>query len=143
MKYLKYFIVIFFIMNSFITSRETGPKIYYDNFQYTDNVSFYGVDGLNVQYEGDLSYLGDSYELSFDVVNTSSSDVEITHLIVQEDPYLLYSLTYEDGNKIQVGDLLKKGETKRLKYNVLWKNPIDIDQYELDSSFYINYEQII
>ena len=46
------------------------PKsvIYYDNFQYTDNVLFYGVDGLNVQYEGELSYLGDSYELSFDVV---------------------------------------------------------------------------
>lgn len=149
MKYTKYFYLILFIVIincHFIPKNSQVPvhKIYYDHFQYTDNVSFYGVDGLNIQYEGDLAYLGDSYELSFDVINSSQSDVEIMDLIYnEENPYLEYSFTYENGNSLQVGDLLKGGETKHLKYRVLWKNPIETDQYELDSSFYINYEQVI
>lgn len=143
MKYTSYLYVILVFFSSLLfhpTDDYSKSVIYYDNFQYTDNVLFYGVDGLNVQYEGELSYLGDSYELSFDVVNLSNIDVGISDLVLQnQDPYLEYSLTYEDGDNVVIGDTLKAGEKRRIKYQVLWKNPIDIDDYELDSSFYIDY----
>lgn len=143
MKYTSYlYVILVFFSSLLFHPTEDYPKsfIYYDNFQYTDNVLFYGVDDLNVQYEGELSYLGDSYELSFDVVNSSNMDVGISDLVLQShDPYLEYSLTYENGKKVLIGDTLKAGEKRRLKYHVLWKNPIDKDDYELDSSFYIDY----
>ena len=39
--------------------------------------------------------------------------------------------------------LLKKGENKRLKYKVLYKNLINSDNYQFDSSFGLNYEQVL
>ncbi len=143
MKYTSYlYVILVFFSSLLFHPTDDYPKsvIYYDNFQYTDNVLFYGVDGLNVKYEGELAYLGDSYELSFDVVNSSNIDVGISDLVLQnQDPYLEYSLTYEDGDNVVIGDTLKAGEKRRIKYQVLWKNPIDIDDYEFDSSFYIDY----
>ena len=57
--------------------------------------------------------------------------------------FIDYQLTYEDGSKILVGDILNQGERKRLKYRVLYKNSIENDSYELDSSFYISYQQVL
>ena len=117
--------------------------IYYDNFKYTDNVEFYGSDGLNIQYSGELSIPGDYYELTFDVVNSTGVDVEIADCFHQEpDEYIDFRLTYEDGQEVEVGDTLKSGETKRLTYKVTYQKGIDTDDYEFDSSFSIHYEQL-
>ncbi len=143
MKYTSYLYVILFFLSSLLfhpTDNYAKTKVYYDNFQYTDNVLFYGIDDLNVQYSGELSYLGDFYELSFDVINSSDMDVAISDVVLHDqDSYLEYSLSYDNGESIMIGDILKSGEKKRIKYHVLWKNPIDSDDYELDSSFYIDY----
>lgn len=119
-------------------------NIYYDNIQYTDNIQFYGVNGLSLQYAGQLATPGDFYELSFDVVNDSEVDVEISNCTYQtSDYYIDYQLTYDDGKDILVGDILEKGEKRRIKYRVLYKNLIDSNYYEWDSSFHLSYEQVL
>lgn len=119
-------------------------RIYYDNVHYSDNVDFYGVEGTYLNYSGSLSYVGDYYELYFDVVNDTGVDVVICDYFLQEDnPYIHYELTYEDGNSIHNGDLLKKNESKTIHYKVLYQKPIEDDQYELDTNFSINFEQNI
>ena len=42
-----------------------------------------------------------------------------------------------------MGDIIKKGESVRVKYKVLYKDYIIGDNYNLDTSFSILYEQTI
>ena len=150
MKNIQLILVLFGLVGSFfygdysINKRMGNNGIYYENVEYTDNVEFYGVDGLNIRYTGELYTPGDYFELDFDVVNPTRHDVEISKCTYQKtDPFIEYQLVYEDGSEIKEGDTLKKGERKRLKYRVSYINRIQSDSYEFDSSFYINYEQII
>ncbi len=153
MKYYKFFmvglgVICSIIFGDFSVAQRATAKvvqdIYYDNIEYSDNVSFYGVDGLTIQYTGELIAPGDSYEISFDVVNDADSDVIISQCRYQkDDKFVEYHLTYENGNLVQVGDVLKKGEKKRIKYLVFYKDLIDRDSYEFDSSFYISYEHAL
>ena len=124
-------------------SNHSTHNIYYDNIQYTDNVEFLGTEGLDIHYIGELSYPGDYYELTFDVVNDSPYDVEVVKCFYQEsDSYIEYQLSYDDGSDILLGDVLKKGEKRHLKYRVLYKDYIESDSYEFDASFNIRYEQV-
>ena len=117
-------------------------NLYYDNIQYTDNVDFYGADGLNINYAGQLSIPGDYYELSFDVVNDTTTDMMLSKCDYQKtDQYISYQLSYADGGTIKIGDVLKKGEKKRLTYRVSYVNPIQTEEYQFDASFYLGYEQ--
>lgn len=117
-------------------------ELYYDNVRYSDNVDFYGVEGTNLRYSGNLSGVGDFYELYFDVVNHTGVDVVVQDSIYHEDDsYIHYELSYEDGSIIQPGDLLKSGESKTIHYKVLYQKPIQDDSYQLDSSFSIQFEQ--
>ena len=134
------FIMLFSLGSSYAYSNK---GIYYDNVKYSDNVTFYGVDGLNLKYSGDLNQVGDSYELTFDVCNDSDVVMMITDLNTNDDPYVTYKLTYLDGSKIKVGDTLNKGEVKTLHYVVTYENPVLEDNYEVDSSFHIQYDQKI
>lgn len=118
--------------------------IYYDNIDYTDNVTFNNVDGVNIDYSAQLNKPGDYYELYFDVVNSTGYNVEITDCIYNDDDeYIDYDLVYENGDKINTGDIIKKGESVRVKYKVLYKDYIIGDNYNLDTSFSILYEQTI
>ena len=47
----------------------------------------------------------------------------------------------EDGGLVNIGDVIKKGESKTLKYIVLYENQVLEDDYHFDSSFNINYGQ--
>ena len=118
--------------------------IYYDDFKYTDNVTFNKVDGLNIDYAATLEGPGDYYELEFKVVNETANNMKVTDCIYNKnDQYINYELTYEDGTPIKSGDIIKKGEKKNLKYRVSYVKMIDTLEYEFDSSFNIEYEQVI
>lgn len=118
--------------------------IYYDNIAYTDNVVFNSVDGVNLLYSANLIQPGDYYELYFDVVNSTNHSVGITDCVYNsDDEYIKYELTYEDGNKINIGDIIKKGGSVRIKYKVLYKKYIMKSDYVFDTSFSILYEQVI
>lgn len=115
--------------------------VYYDNINYTDNVTFKSVDGVNIDYSAELNVPGDYYELTFDVINGTRYDIMITDCVYNEnDDYIDYELTYEDGRKIKNGDIIKKGQSKRIKYKVLYKNLIQ-EEYSFDTGFSIMYEQ--
>ena len=138
-------LLLFGIISSLGSSYSYSNKgIYYDNVKYSDNVDFYGVDGTDLKFNGNLSNVGDSYYLTFDVVNDSDVDMVITdYLLNEEDPYINYELTYLNGDKVEIGDILEKGKVKTLHYVVEYENPILEDTYEVDSSFQINYNQKI
>lgn len=125
-------------------SGDLKKGIYYDNIDYTDNVAFNKVDGVNLDYSAELVKPGDYYELYFDVVNSTGYNVEITDCVYNEDDeYIDYDLVYENGEKINTGDIIKKGESVRVKYTVLYKEYIDKQDYTFDTSFSILYEQTI
>jgi hypothetical protein len=125
-------------------SGDLKKGIYYDNIDYTDNVEFNNVDGLALDYSANLVKPGDYYELYFDVVNSTGYNVEITDCIYNDDDeYIDYDLVYENGDKINIGDIIKKGESVRVKYKVLYKEYIDQLDYTFDTSFSILYEQTI
>ena len=139
------FLAFFGIILSLGSSHAYSSKgIYYDNVSYTDNVTFYGVDGLNINYSAEMSKVGDYYLLTFDVVNDSGVDVFISDCSYHDDdPYIQYELAYLSGDKIQVGDTLEKNEVKTIQYKVTYLNPIMDDEYEVDSSFQIQFDQKI
>ena len=125
-------------------SVSSNKGIYYDNIEYTDNVIFDSVNGVNLDYSANLVKPGDYYELYFDVINETGYDVEITDCTYNnDDDYIAYELVYEDGSHIGIGDIIKKGENVRIKYKVLYKNYVTEDSYTFDTSFSILYGQVI
>ena len=118
--------------------------IYYDNFNYTNNVTINEVKGTDIDYSAKLSEVGDYYEIVFDVINDTNVDMKISNCIYnKDDTYIDYELTYNNGKEINTGDIIKKGESKKIKYFVQYKNPIIEEDYLFDSSFSIGYEQVL
>lgn len=149
MKYLKSVLIIplfFSIIGTHLTGvdNNTNKGIYYDNFKYTDNVIFNSSKGTDVDYSANLKYVGDYYEITFDVINDSNYDVEISDYIIPDsNKYLEYDLSYLNDKEVSIGDVLKQGEAKTIKYKVLYKNQINVDHYEFNPYFSINYEQLL
>lgn len=117
-------------------------ELYYDNFKYTSNVILSGIDGFNFNYSATLNDVGDYYEIDFDVVNPTGYDMEIDKLdLNDDDKYINYSLIYENGDLVNIGDVIKNGESKTFKYIVFYENKVLEDNYDFDTSFNINYKQ--
>ena len=117
-------------------------ELYYDNFKYTSNVILSGIDGFNFNYSATLNDVGDYYEIDFDVVNPTGYDMEIDELdFNDDDKYINYSLIYENGDLVNIGDVIKNGESKTFKYIVFYENKVLEDNYDFDTSFNINYKQ--
>lgn len=150
MKYIKYLIVVLLliigitVISSSIEENSTSRGVYYDNFEYTDNVKFNGIDGFQLDYTAELNQIGDFYEISFDVINDSSYDVEIADYFYHEDDsHVKYQLSYEDGESIKNGDILHSGKSRKILYRVSYYNGISSDDYSFDTNFYINYQQTL
>ena len=109
-----------------------------DNLKNNSNLT-----KLGITEEGMLDILVKS-GIYFDIVNSTNYDVAISDCIYNEDDdYIGYDLTYENGEKIGMGDVIKKHDTIRVKYKVLYKNYINVESYVIDTSFSILYEQVI
>ena len=118
--------------------------IYYDHVEFSDNVDYHGVNGSNLDYSAELNEVGDSYYLSFDIINDTDVDMRIMDVIVPEDDaYIHYSLTYDNGEAISFGNVIPKGNAKRVRYQVFYKNRVLEEDYLFDSSFHIQYEQVL
>ena len=127
-----------------IDQKEDNKGIYYDNLNCTDNVTIKKLEGIDLDYDASLNGVGDYFEIDFDVINDTGVDVKVSDLLVNEnDEYINYELTYDDGKKINNGDVLKKGSKKKLKYRVSYLNRIDEVGYTFDSGFSINYSQVL
>ena len=148
MKFAKVLLIVLLVTITFgyhsLNANASDSGIYYDNIEYTDNVIFNGVDGVSIDYTANLVKPGDYYELYFDIVNPTNHNIAITDYICNsDDDYIDYELTYDNGKQIGIGDYIKKGESIRVKYKVLYKNYILEDTYVLDTSFSILYGQVI
>ena len=96
----------------------------------------------NFNYSATLNDVGDYYEIDFDVVNPTEYDMEIDELdLNDDDKYINYSLIYENGDLVNIGDVIKNGESKTFKYIVFYENKVLEDNYDFDTSFNINYKQ--
>lgn len=130
-----------FDFNDFNSSKK---GMYYNLVNYSNNVSFNQMEGLDLDYSAELTGPGDSYYIDFDVVNDSNVDMKILELdYPKDDSYISYRLTYRDGSIIKSGDIISKGESIELTYAVSYNHPIEQEEYYFDSSFHIEYEQVI
>ena len=115
------------------------------------------VDPLNVttvNYLVTLNAPGDYYEFTVDAKNSGSIDGVIDSIsskinnieIVTLPEYLEYSVTYDNGNPIEVGKVLEAGEKDIYRIKVKYKDSINSSQLPssdqaLYYSFTINYKQ--
>ncbi len=150
MKYLDIVVITMLFWGSVITSglsinsTNQYKGIYYDHVESTSNVVIHSVEGMNINYSAELNIPGDYYELSFDVVNDSGVDMKVEDFYYHEDDsFIEYQLKYSNGKAIHKGDILKKGESIRLTYKVFYKNMIDSNDYQFDSSFGLQYGQVL
>ena len=149
--FMKYFNIVFITILFFgsvvvggMSNDQSKKGIYYDHVESTDNVQIYSVDGVDIDYSAELHNPGEYYELSFTVVNDSSVDVRVEDVFCpSNDSFIEYQLHYSNGNNIDKGDILKKGESREITYRVIYKNMIDSNDYQFDSSFGLQYEQVL
>lgn len=152
MKYLEMLIGTILVVTGFFYATVGGDvkaldetnSVHYTNIEASDNVSVKKVDGLNIDYDADLEYPGDSYEVVFDIVNSSGVDMLIANCTWAEDTkFVDYDLRYvEDGKKLEKGDLIKKGETRKVVYKVTYKDDvISNEDVKINTGFAINFEQ--
>ena len=127
---------ILFINTSRVDSR--NKNIYYDNFRYTDNVDFKDM----FDYHVDLVNVGDYYEITFDVVNSTDDKYELKNISINEDSeYFNYDLVYLNGKNVNVGDVVNKNSVITLKYRVEYKKQVNKNE-DIDSSFGLEYGQL-
>lgn len=127
---------IFIINNNRVDSRD--KNLYYDNFRSTDNVVF----NDKFDYNANLEKVGDYYEIVFDLINESNNLYEITELDINDnDEFFSYNLTYANNDKVKIGDKIDKNSIVTLKYRVDYKKLVVDNNYELDTSFNIEYGQ--
>ena len=123
---------------------DNNKDIHYANVQSSDNVSLSSVDGLNIEYSANLDYPGDSYDVTFDIVNSTGVDMFISNFVWPDSDLIDYNLKYVDGSEVKHGDLIKKDEVKKVIYTVVCKDNVSFDEdFQLDTSFDINFEQAL
>ena len=130
-------IICIFILNARrVDSRE--KSLYYDNFRYTDNVDFKDM----FDYHVNLVNVGDYYEITFDVVNSTDDKYELKNISINEDSeYFNYDLVYLNGKNVNVGDVVNKNSVITLKYRVEYKKQVNKNE-DIDSSFGLEYGQL-
>ena len=109
-------------------------------------------DKTNINFEVNLNLPGDFYEFTFDVVNNGSIEAMIDsvnktpNLKIEQQKYLDYIISYQNGEQISTKQLVKANEFVRLKVRVEYKKDInasDLPQSTetLNLGFILNYVQ--
>ena len=105
-----------------------------------------------VSYEVTLAKPGDYYEFTVDVVNDGSLDALVSAQPIlggvnsDQDKYVNYSITYDDGTAISANDTLDAGVTKTYKVRVEYdSNVSSVDlpttDQNLSLTFAVTYQQ--
>ncbi len=151
------------------TSKVKGNNwsIHFDNVQISSGsvalstgdvaASIDSNDDTVVNYTITLKTPGDFYEFTVDAVNDGTVDGMIEEVVSKlngvvispENPlpdYLIYSIAYSDGVKIDDNHLLRVGETVTYRVRLEFKKDISNDQLPItaqsyDLSFSLNYAQ--
>ena len=94
---------------------------------------------------------GDFYEFTVDIVNDGSIDAMISEVLrsgisTDQEKYIEYIATYEDGGELEVNDLLKSGSRKNIKVRVKFREDVNsedlpLEEVTLNLSFSVTYIQ--
>lgn len=111
-------------LNSIVEIDDASWNIYFDNFTSVNgNVtpSFTTNSSTSVTFGVTLSNPGDYCEFTFDVVNDGTYDAKLDNIANSADlesSYFTYTVAYEDGLPIQVGDALPAGEEETIRVRI-------------------------
>lgn len=92
------------------------------------------TNGTTMTMSITLENPGDKYAFTIDLKNNGNlpaliKTANITELTEEQEIYLRYKLEYEDKSLIEVGDLLKAGETKKIHFYLEYKKLRATDLY--------------
>ena len=129
-------------INSDVTMNKNSWNIYFDNVKVSDG-SVSGTPELSsdkskITFTAEISNPGDFYEFTADVINGGTIDAMVDSLgntdilTASQKKYLDYSITYQNGETIENKDLLKSGETRKIKVRLTFKR--DITESDLPTS---------
>lgn len=139
-----------------VVASKNNWDIHFDNITYADDsikpeVSPSIVNETELNYNVSLERPGDKLSFTFDIVNNGSLDgiidkIDFTSLTDDQKKYINYEITYENGNQIQLKDILRKEEIKKVKVLLEYKDKRSNDEYpeeniELPLKIFINYIQ--
>ena len=140
------------------TIKKSSWVIYFDSVRKsTDSVSstndakITNTEKTKVEFSANLKEPGDFYEFTVYTVNDGSIDaminsIEKTTLTEEQQKYLDYIITYDNGRELKKCDPLDANTRRRIKAIVKFKDGLDINDYpkedvNLDLFFDINYVQ--
>lgn len=90
---------------------------------------------------------GEFYEAIMDIVNKGNLNAKIVKLkknVTSTNDILKAQITYDDGKEIKKGDILKSGETKKVKIRIDYPQQKEkiYDELTLNFSLEINYKPV-
>ena len=118
--------------------KTNNKEVFNINFQNVNEIYGKGnvllENNTNLTFDCDLDVPGDYYEFTVDMVNNSNKDAKIestyiTELTKEQQRYLTYTVTYEDGQEIKTNDILRANDNVTLKVRVEFK--FDITEEDL------------
>lgn len=122
-----------------VTVAKTTWDVHFDNVQVEPGSATATKDATisgttKVEYVVNLNNVSDYYEFTVDVKNAGTVDAVIgtggivkTELSEHDDTYVNYTVTYDDGTAIAVGDELASGATRTLKVRVEYDSSLTPD----------------
>lgn len=131
-------------INGNATVKANSWDIHFENLEVTDGsvtgesvVEAATIDTASttmINYSIVLNEPGEFYEFTVDVVNDGSLDAKvsvaptISGVSSDQDVYVNYTVTYEDGTEIAANDVLNAGDTATYKVRVEYDKNISSDQ---------------
>ena len=88
----------------------------------------------NIEYDINLSVPGSYYTFETSVKNGGTIDAKLatnptlTGISPEQDVYTNYTVTYSDGKPIRVGDVIKSGESRKIKVLVEIERDLSVSQ---------------
>jgi len=135
-------VFIFYLLVSIGTytvsaSNNSELKVYFSNIRYNDTgIARISDDRLGIEFDCNLVNINDKFIVTFDVINEGEIDavVDIFNLVglnEKTDKFLNYFVTYEDGSKINPGDVLNSNTSQTIKLVVAYELDKNIEVHEL------------
>lgn len=115
-------------------------------------ISAPSVSGTTVSFSARLENQGDYYSYTVDVVNNGTIDAALGSFTLtptltnDQSKYLTFTVTYDDGTPLTVGDTLDAHDSRTLKVLARYNSGLDVDDYPIideayDFSLSLNYSQ--
>jgi len=132
--------------------KTNNKELFNINFQNIKNKqgngNVYLDENTNLTFDCDLKVPGDAFEFTVDIVNNSDKDakvedINITKLTEEQERFLVYTVTYENGEEIKKDDILKSNNKVTLKVKAEFKYDITAEdlpkeKQNIDLTFNIN-----